>query len=93
MRRISWPRPRTRTRRKDIANARAQLESAQAAYDKLAAGPTQSELASDQAQVASAQAAYDAAVKSAGTSDSSLISAAGTLEKARIALEAGAGRL
>jgi HlyD family secretion protein len=75
----------------EIANARAKLESAQAAYDSLIAGPNQSELATTRAQVASAQAAYNAAVKSAGTSDSALISAAGTLEKARIALESAQG--
>lgn len=75
----------------DIALARAQLASAQAAYDKVAAGVSQSKLTSAQAQVASAQAAYNAAVKSAATADSSLVSAAATLEKARIALEKAQG--
>lgn len=75
----------------DLANARAQVESAQAAYDKVAAGASQAKLTSAQAQVASAQAAYDAAVKSAATSGSSLVSAAATLEKARIALEKAQG--
>jgi len=75
----------------DLANARAQVESAQAAYDKVAAGASQTKLASAQAQVASAQAAYDAAVKSAATADSSLVSATATYEKARIALEKAQG--
>ena len=71
----------------DIASARAKLESAQAAYDSVAAGASQSDLATAQAQVASAQAAYDAAVKEASTSNSTLVSAAATLEKARVAVE------
>jgi HlyD family secretion protein len=71
----------------DIANARAKVESAQAAYDKVAAGASKSELAAAQASVTSAQAAYDAAVKTAGTSDSSLQTAAATLEKAQIAVQ------
>ncbi len=75
----------------DIANARAQLESAQAAYDKVAAGASAAKLASAQAQVASAQAAYDAAVKSAASSDSSLVAASSTYEKARIAVQQAQG--
>lgn len=75
----------------DLANAQAQVESAQAAYDKVAAGASQAKLTSAQAQVASAQAAYDAAVKSAAASDSSLVSASATYEKARIALEKAQG--
>lgn len=75
----------------DLANARAQVESAQAAYDKVAAGASQAKLTSAQAQVASAQAAYEAAAKSAATSDSSLVSATATYEKARIALEKAQG--
>ena len=71
----------------DIANGRARVESAQAAYDKVAAGASQGELATAQAQVASAQAAYDAAVKEAGTSNNALVSAAATLEKARVAVQ------
>jgi HlyD family secretion protein len=71
----------------DIASARAQVASAQAAYDKLAAGPSKTDLASAQAAVTGAQAAYDAAVKTAGTSDSSLVEASATFEKARIALQ------
>jgi len=75
----------------DIANARAQLESAQAAYDKVAAGASQAKLTSAQAQVASAQAAYEAAVKSAASSDSSLVSSSSTFEKARIAVQQAQG--
>jgi HlyD family secretion protein len=75
----------------DIANAKAQLVSAQAAYDKLAAGPTKTELATAQAQLASAKAAYDAAVKSTAAGDSSLQSAAATLEKAAITLQQAQG--
>jgi HlyD family secretion protein len=71
----------------DIANARAKVDSAQAAYDNVAAGASQSQIVSAQAAVTSAQAAYDAAVKSAATSDSSLVSAAATLEKAQIAVQ------
>ena len=71
----------------DIANARASLESAQASYDKVVAGASQADLASAQASLASAQASHDAAVKSAGATDSSLVSAASSFEKSRIALE------
>ncbi len=71
----------------DIDNAKAALASAQAAYDKVVAGASQAELAAAQASVDSAQAAYDAAVKSASTSDSSLIEAAATLDKDRIAVQ------
>jgi HlyD family secretion protein len=71
----------------DVADARAQLASAQAAYDKLVAGPSQTDVATAQAQMTSAKAAYDAAVKSASTSDTSLESAAATLEKATITLQ------
>jgi HlyD family secretion protein len=71
----------------DIANARAQVDSAQAAYDKLVAGPDKADLAAAQSAVASAQASYDAAVKSAGTSNSQLESVAAAFEKARVALQ------
>jgi HlyD family secretion protein len=71
----------------DIANAEASVASAQAAYDKVAAGASESELASAQASLNSAQAAYNAAVRSANASDSDLVSAAATLEKARIELQ------
>ena len=57
----------------------------------MAAGPSQDDLASAQAQLASAQAAHDAAVKSAGTSNSQLVSAAAGFEKARLALEKAQG--
>lgn len=76
---------------RDIANARAQLEAAQAAYDSLQAGVSEAKLASAQAQVASAKAAYDAALKAAGTTNSSLVAAEATLEKARIALQQAQG--
>lgn len=75
------------TTAQDISSARAKLESAQAAYGKLAAGADKADLAAAQAQVASAKAAYDAAVNSAGTSNSQLVSAAAAFEKARIALQ------
>ena len=49
----------------EIANAEASVASAQAAYDKVAAGASSSELAAAQAAVTSAQAAYNAATASA----------------------------
>lgn len=75
----------------EIATARAKVQSAQAAYDELKAGPSAADLATAKAQPASAQASYNAAVKSADTSDTTLISAAGNLEKARIVLEQAQG--
>lgn len=74
----------------EIENAQAQLASAQAAYDTLIAGSTPSELATAEAQLASAKAAYAAAVASSG-SDSSLQSAAATLEKATLTLQQAQG--
>jgi HlyD family secretion protein len=70
----------------DIAAAEAQVASAQATYDKVSKGPTAADLASAQAAVSSGQAAYSAAVKSAGTSNSQLESAAATLQKAEASL-------
>jgi HlyD family secretion protein len=71
----------------DIANARARLESAQASYNKLAAGPTQAELAAAQAALASAQAAYDAAVKSAAVAGTTIDAATAQYQKALAALQ------
>lgn len=71
----------------DIANARARLESAQASYNKLAAGPTQAELAAAQAAVASAQAAYDAAVKAAAVASTTIDAATAQYQKALAALQ------
>jgi HlyD family secretion protein len=71
----------------DISSARSKVDAAQANYNKLAAGATQSDIAAAQAGVASAQSAYDAAVKSAGTTDSQLASAAAAFEKTQVALQ------
>ena len=67
----------------DVASAQAQVNAAQAAYDKIANGPNAGDLAAARAAVTSAVAAYDAAVKSGGTSNTQLTSAAATLQKAR----------
>jgi HlyD family secretion protein len=85
--RLALAKTKTSATAEDISNAQAQLASAQAAYDKLTAGPTAADLASAQAQLTSAQAAYGAAVQSSATSDSSLQSAAATLQKATITLQ------
>lgn len=71
----------------ELAAAQASVRSAQANYDKLAAGGSPAEVASAQAAVRSAQSAYAAATAAAGTRDSQLASAAATLEKATVVLQ------
>ncbi len=74
-------------RPEDLAAARASVSSAQASFDKLVKGPTSPDLANAEAAVQSGQAAYDAAVRSAGTTNSQLDSAAATLQKAAAAVQ------
>ncbi|MBI3942541.1 MAG: efflux RND transporter periplasmic adaptor subunit [Chloroflexi bacterium] len=71
----------------DITAAQAQLASAQASYDKVAAGPAAADIAAAQAAVKSAQAAFDAAVRSAGSSSSQIESAKAARDKAQLALQ------
>jgi HlyD family secretion protein len=72
----------------DIASARAQVDAAQAAYDKLVAGAASSDIAAAQAAVTSAQAAYTAAVNAANAGDSNLATAAAAVQKAQAAVQA-----
>jgi HlyD family secretion protein len=71
----------------DIANARSRLDSVQASYNKLAAGPNKTDLAAAQGSVASSQAAYDAAVKSAAASGTTIDAATASYQKALAALQ------
>jgi HlyD family secretion protein len=75
------------TTSEDIASARAQVDAAQAAYDKVVAGATPADISAAKSQVASAQAAYSAAVNSANTSNSQLEAAAAAMQKAQVALQ------
>ncbi len=75
------------TTAQDLASARSKVESAKASYNSLIAGADKAELAIAQTQVANAQLSYQAAVKAAAAPNTQLQSAAGALEKARIALE------
>lgn len=70
-----------------LAAVKAALASAQANYDKVAAGPNQTDLTAAQADVNSAYAAYNAATKSSETSGSSLESARALLLKAENAVK------
>jgi HlyD family secretion protein len=72
----------------DIASARAQVDSAQAAYNKLVAGAAASDIAAAQTAVTSAQAAYTAAVNAANAGDSNLATAAAAVQKAQAAVQA-----
>jgi HlyD family secretion protein len=78
-------------RPEDVAAAQAAVASAEANYAKAAKGPSAEEQASAEAAVRSAQAAYDAAKNAAGTTDSQLLSARATLEKANAALHQAQG--
>lgn len=58
------------------------MASAQANYDKVARGPSATDMAAAQAALRSAQAAYDAALRTAGTTNSQMRAALASLQKA-----------
>lgn len=70
-----------------LTAAEAAVASAQANYDKVAAGPTAAQLTAAQADVNSAQAAYAAALKSSEASPSNLAAALAQVQKAENAVK------
>ncbi|MHB1005111.1 MAG: efflux RND transporter periplasmic adaptor subunit [Chloroflexota bacterium] len=78
-------------RAEDIAAAQAAVTSAQANFEKVAKGPSDTDVAAAEAAIRGAQAAYDAAVTSAGTTNTQMEAAKATLAKAEANLRQAQG--